>query len=65
MEEKQKNRFKKMAYLLLIVAGCVLACSTIIPNDYLKIAVVLVTLCVGIFGIMKQLGNSPETKDDK
>ena len=65
MEEKQKNRFKKMAYILLIVAGCVLACTTIIPNDYLKIAVVLVTLCVGIFGLMRLLGNSPGTEDDK
>ncbi|MDR2469266.1 MAG: hypothetical protein LBD27_02140 [Tannerella sp.] len=64
MEAKQKNRCKKIAYLLCIIAGCVSACTSIIPNDYLKITIVLVTLCVGIFGIMKLVGNSPETDED-
>jgi uncharacterized membrane protein HdeD (DUF308 family) len=65
MESKQKNRLLKILYILLIVAGCVLACSTIISNDYLKVAIVLVTICTGLFGIMKSLGGSSEENKDR
>jgi uncharacterized membrane protein HdeD (DUF308 family) len=60
METKQKNRLLKILYILLIIAGCVLACSTLISNDYLKVAIVLVTICTGLFGVMKSLGSSSE-----
>jgi uncharacterized membrane protein HdeD (DUF308 family) len=54
----------KIVYMLLIIAGCVLACSTIISNDYLKVAVVLATLCTGLFGMMKSIGSSSEENTD-
>jgi uncharacterized membrane protein HdeD (DUF308 family) len=66
METKQKNRLLKFLYILLIIAGCVLACSTIISNDYLKVAIVLATICTGLFGIMKSIGSSSEEdREDK
>ncbi|MDR2137945.1 MAG: hypothetical protein LBP50_00070 [Tannerella sp.] len=64
METKQKNKLMKIVYMLLIIAGCVLACSTIISNDYLKVAVVLATLCTGLFGMMKSIGSSSEENTD-
>ncbi|MDR1103065.1 MAG: hypothetical protein LBL42_04835 [Tannerella sp.] len=65
MEAKQKNRLLKILYILLIVAGCVLACGDIISNDYLKVAIVLVTICIGLFGIMKSLGSSSQENTNK
>lgn len=60
------NNSKKYAtylYILLTIVGCILACSTLIPNDYLKLVVVMVSLMVGLYGIMKGLSNSePEEK---
>ncbi|MDR3267849.1 MAG: hypothetical protein LBT83_02130 [Tannerella sp.] len=64
METKQSNKFKKILYLLLIIVGCVFACSTIIANDYLKIAIVLVCICVGLFGILKSLGK-PDNEENE
>jgi predicted membrane channel-forming protein YqfA (hemolysin III family) len=64
METKQKNKLLKILYILLMIAGCVLACSTIISNDYLKVAIVLVTITTGLFGFMKSLGGSPEENTD-
>ncbi|MDR2041963.1 MAG: hypothetical protein LBP98_06540 [Tannerella sp.] len=65
MKTKQNNKLLKFLYILLIIAGCVLACSTMISNDYLKVAIVLVTLCTGLFGIMKSIGGSSEENLDK
>lgn len=43
------NKFS-ILYLcrLLLFTGCVLACSSIIPNDYLKLVVVMGALGVGL-----------------
>lgn len=57
---KSSKRFVTYLYILLTVAGCVLACSTLIPNDYLKLAIVMVSLFVGLYGIMKSLSNTKE-----
>ncbi|MDR1676250.1 MAG: hypothetical protein LBR86_07270 [Tannerella sp.] len=65
METKQKNKLLKFLYILLIIAGCVLACSTLISNDYLKVAIVLATICTGLFGIMKSVGSSSEENTDE
>lgn len=43
---------------MLTIAGCVLACSSIIPNDYLKLVIVMGALGVGLYGIMKGLSHS-------
>ncbi len=50
--------------LLLIIAGCVLAFSSIITNDYLKLVIVMITLCGGLFGVMKALSNPGASTDD-
>lgn len=51
-------------YILLTVAGCVLACSTLIPNDYLKLLVVMGSLMVGLYGIMKSLSRTKHSKEE-
>ncbi len=64
MSKNKSNKGRLYLSILLIIAGCVLACSSIIPNDYLKLVVVMGTLGVGLYGIMRglsQTGNSEET----
>ena len=46
--------------IFVTIVGCVLACSSIIPNDYIKLLIVLLTLGGGIYGIMKSLSNEVE-----
>jgi len=50
-------------YVLLTIVGCVVACSSLITNDYLKLVIVLVTLCIGLFGIMKGLSADTTTEE--
>jgi predicted membrane channel-forming protein YqfA (hemolysin III family) len=45
----------------LLIVGCVLACSSIISNDYLKLVVVMATLCAGLYGVMKSLSAPADT----
>lgn len=52
-------------YILLIIAGCVLACSTLIPNDYLKLLVAMGSLFIGLYGIMKSLSHSKAHREEK
>lgn len=64
------KRSKKSVYLyiLLIVLGTVFAFSSIITNDFLKLLIVMITLCVGLFGVMKGLSSSvnpPEEATEK
>jgi uncharacterized membrane protein YfcA len=61
----KSKKVQMYLYLLLIAVGCVAACSTVIPNDYLKLAVVLVCICVGLFGILKSLGGSADTEEER
>lgn len=59
---KNTKRIGTYFYIFLIIAGCVLACSTLIPNDYLKLLVVMGSLTIGLYGIMKTLsGTKPDT----
>lgn len=46
--------------IFLTIIGCVLACSTLIPNDYVKFVVVMSTLCVGMYGILRGLSQPLE-----
>ena len=57
---KKSNKFSLYLSIILILVSCVLACSTIIPNDYVKLVLVLVCLGYGIYGIMKVLSSAPE-----
>ena len=50
-------------YVVITIIGCVLACSSIIPNDYLKLVVVMGALGVGLYGIMKGL-STPSTTEE-
>ncbi|MDR1980455.1 MAG: hypothetical protein LBQ39_02385 [Tannerellaceae bacterium] len=49
--------------VILLIAGCVLACSSIISNDYLKLVIVMAFLCGGLYGVMKSL-STPEDKQE-
>ena len=54
---------KKNIYVVITIIGCVLACSSIVPNDYLKLVVVMGALGVGLYGIMKGL-STPSTTEE-
>ena len=54
---------KKNKFSIYIYIGCVLACSSIVPNDYLKLVVVMGALGVGLYGIMKGL-STPSTTEE-
>ncbi|MBE6302127.1 MAG: hypothetical protein E7085_09825 [Parabacteroides distasonis] len=59
----KKNKINMYLYIFITIAGCVLACSSIIPNDYVKLVVVMGALGVGLFGIMKGLSTPPTSED--
>ena len=66
--KKNSHKYGIYLYVLLTIIGCVLACSNIIPNDYLKLVVVMGTLgalIFGLFGIMKGLSTSTETAEEQ
>lgn len=52
-------------YILLTIAGCILACSTLIPNDYLKLLVAMGSLMIGLYGIMKSLSRTKSSPEEK
>ena len=58
----KKNK-TSMYFYIITIAGCVLACSSIIPNDYVKLIIVMGALGVGLFGIMKGLSTPPSTEE--
>ena len=60
----KKNKFSIYIYVVITIIGCVLACSSIVPNDYLKLVVVMGALGVGLYGIMKGLSTPSTTEDD-
>lgn len=59
----KKNKFSIYIYIVITIIGCILACSSIIPNDYLKLVIVMGALGVGLFGIMKGL-STPSTTEE-
>ncbi|WP_102408392.1 hypothetical protein [Parabacteroides bouchesdurhonensis] len=64
MSNNKSGKTRIYIYVLLTIAGCVLACSSIITNDYLKLVIVMGTLCVGLYGIMKGLSNTGTSKEE-
>ena len=63
--KKNSHKYGIYLYVLLTIIGCVLACSNIIPNDYLKLVVVMGTLDFGLYGIMKGLSHPTETAEEQ
>ena len=59
----KKNKASLYLYIIITIVGCVLACGSIIPNDYLKLVIVMVALGVGLFGIMKALSTPSEEEE--
>ena len=62
MATNNSSKFKTYLYIALTILGCILACSSIIPNVYLKLGVVMASLIIGIYGISKSLSKS-ESKE--
>lgn len=65
MSNNKSNKISIYIYILLTIAGCVLACSSIISNDYIKLIIVMGTLCVGLYGIMKGLSTPSHNTEDE
>ena len=65
MTTKKSHKYGIYLYVLLTIVGCVLACSNIISNDYLKLVVVMGALCFGLYGIMKGLRTPSETAEEQ
>ena len=65
MTTKKSHNYGIYLYVLLTIVGCVLACSNIISNDYLKLVVVMGALCFGLYGIMKGLSTPSETAEEQ
>jgi len=59
-----KNKVKLYIYLILTIVGLVIACTSIIPNAYIKLIVALVAMGYGLYGVMKVLGSNGEKKDE-
>lgn len=63
MATKNSKKYSIYFYIILTIIGCVLACSTLITNDYLKLVIVMGSLMVGLYGIMKSLSNSEASEE--
>ncbi len=61
---KKSGKANLIISIALILVGCVLACSSLISNDYLKLLLVLGALAYGLYGIMKSLSSSGEEEDN-
>lgn len=63
----KKSKSRMYLYIIITIIGCILACSSIIPNDYLKLVIVMGSLGFGLYGIMKSLStpNTEETAIDE
>lgn len=59
----KKSKSNIYIYVIITIIGCVLACSSIIPNDYLKLVIVMIALGAGLYGIMRGLSTPPETEE--
>lgn len=58
MSTNKSNKTRIYLSVIITIVGCVLACSSIIPNDYLKLVVVMSALGYGLYGIMKGLSHA-------
>ncbi|HIX87006.1 MAG TPA: hypothetical protein H9848_10450 [Candidatus Parabacteroides intestinigallinarum] len=65
MATSKSNKVRIYLYVLLTIAGCVLACSSLIPNDYIKLVVVMGALFIGLYGIMKGLSQPQASTEEE
>ena len=65
MTTKKSHKYGIYLYVLLTIVGCVLACSNIISNDYLKLVVVMGAICFGLYGIMKGISTPSKTAEEQ
>lgn len=68
MSTNKSNKTRIYLSVIVTIIGCVLACSSIIPNDYLKLLVAMSALGYGLYGIMRglsTLGSTEETAIDE
>ena len=63
MSTKKSNKTRIYVSVIITVVGCVLACSSIIPNDYLNLLVVMGAMGYGLYGIMKVLSNNGSAEE--
>ena len=63
MAKNKSGNIRIYLYVVLTILSCVLACSNIISNNYIKLLVVMGSLGFGRFGIMKGL-STPETSTE-
>ncbi|WP_455637470.1 hypothetical protein [Parabacteroides sp.] len=63
MSTNKSNKTRIYLSIVITIIGCVLACSSIIPNDYLKLLLVMGALGYGLFGIMKGLSQSSSSEE--
>lgn len=61
---KKSNKTNLIISIITILVGCVLACSNLIPNDYIKLIAVIATLAYGLFGLMKCLSSDEEETNE-
>lgn len=54
-KNRKKKQYYMYGYMLLAIVGCVVACSSLISNDYAKLAIVMGLLFGGIYGLMRCL----------
>lgn len=66
MTTQKSNKTRLYISIIITILGCVLACTSIIPNEYAKLIVVMIALGYGLFGIMKGMShhNSEEAEAD-
>lgn len=63
MTTKKSNKPRIYIYVIITIIGCVLACSSIITNDYLKLVIVMGALGVGLYGIMRGLSQPSSSEE--
>ena len=65
MTTNKSGKIRIYLYVLLTIAGCVFACSSIIPNDYIKLVVVMGIQIVGLNRKMKILSSTRTSSEEK
>lgn len=63
MSTKKSNKTRIYLSIVITIIGCILACTSIIPNDYLKLVIVMGSLGYGLYGIMRGLSHPSSTEE--
>lgn len=63
MSAKKSNKARLYLSIVITIIGCILACTSIIPNDYLKLVIIMGSLGYGLYGIMRGLSHPSSTEE--